>query len=504
MSETTDWFQADTLLLTGNNRSKAIAAQGMRDRIELRHGRLAPGAQYKDSGTRVPFFCPEGHLASISRDGLLNGAWCKTCNPVLRYTLGEELVRLAFQLMFGKQFPKSRPSFLINPDTGYPLELDGYCEELQLAFEYHGNQHFQFIPYFHKTVDSFEAAKVRDEYTRQLAKEHGIVLVELSGINRGAEPDELLNFVEGCCATAGVAVSAYDRAKYDIALAFRLKTGSVQLREIVGLRQGLLLSEFKGWSRQVDVKCANPAHPAWSVSPSSLIYQGTWCPACAGEHRSKLAIKKSENELSAWLSRNRGNSIAIPEGKAYRGHSVKYDFTCQCGYVNKAIPFALIKAREKAKRSWCIHCHAVVELGRQATRTKNAYENNFAQAEALACELGFVLVGSLGSLPDSEMQLCCVANPEHKPKLTIYRLRKLADSHRLRGFVACQFCDGRQKKTVADAQALACELGGEFLDNNFMGVKHQHQWSFNGKVVSATMDALQVNLRRRKLSAADV
>ena len=123
-----------------------------------------------------PFFCPEGHLASISRDGLLNGAWCKTCNPVLRYTLGEELVRLAFQLMFGKQFPKSRPSFLINPDTGYPLELDGYCEELQLAFEYHGNQHFQFIPYFHKTVDSFEAAKVRDEYTRQLAKEHGMLI----------------------------------------------------------------------------------------------------------------------------------------------------------------------------------------------------------------------------------------------------------------------------------------------------------------------------------------
>lgn len=35
-----------------------------------------------------------------------------------------------------KEFPKSKPHWLINPDTNYRLELDGFCEELNLALSF--------------------------------------------------------------------------------------------------------------------------------------------------------------------------------------------------------------------------------------------------------------------------------------------------------------------------------------------------------------------------------
>jgi hypothetical protein len=40
-------------------------------------------------------------------------------------------------------FPKCRPEWLINPETGYRLELDCYNKELGIAFEYDGHFHFE-------------------------------------------------------------------------------------------------------------------------------------------------------------------------------------------------------------------------------------------------------------------------------------------------------------------------------------------------------------------------
>lgn len=59
------------------------------------------------------------------------------------------------------------------------LELDFYIDELKLAAEVQGEQHYKFIPHFHKNKDGFEKQKIRDTQKSILCRENGVRLVEI-------------------------------------------------------------------------------------------------------------------------------------------------------------------------------------------------------------------------------------------------------------------------------------------------------------------------------------
>lgn len=89
----------------------------------------------------------------------------------------ESVMREALQGMFQKPFLKVRPTFLTNPATGYPLELDAYSEELKLAAEFQGVQHYEFPNPFHSTRAQFEAQQQRDALKVRLCADHGVRLL---------------------------------------------------------------------------------------------------------------------------------------------------------------------------------------------------------------------------------------------------------------------------------------------------------------------------------------
>jgi len=94
---------------------------------------------------------------------------------------GELACRRASLKIFGKEFIKVRPNFLNNPVTGgvANLELDCYNNDLKLAVEYSGKQHYSFTPFFHKNKEAFLNQKYRDELKRMKCKENGIMLIEV-------------------------------------------------------------------------------------------------------------------------------------------------------------------------------------------------------------------------------------------------------------------------------------------------------------------------------------
>lgn len=92
----------------------------------------------------------------------------------------EEQCRQIFEQLFpGHVFVKARPAWLINPRTNHALELDGYNEELKLAFEYNGPQHYQYPNRYHRSETEWLEQKYRDLVKRQICNQRGVYLITI-------------------------------------------------------------------------------------------------------------------------------------------------------------------------------------------------------------------------------------------------------------------------------------------------------------------------------------
>ena len=93
---------------------------------------------------------------------------------------GERLCRHILEEIYNKPFPSVFPSFLKNPKTPKNLELDGYCEELKMAFEYNGAQHYKHVKRFQPNgeVDLLYQIQ-KDEFKKKRCKEMGIYLINI-------------------------------------------------------------------------------------------------------------------------------------------------------------------------------------------------------------------------------------------------------------------------------------------------------------------------------------
>jgi len=86
--------------------------------------------------------------------------------------------------LLDKTFPEYRirenyrPDWLMSSNLT-KLELDFYIEELKIAFEVQGKQHYEYIPYFFKTIEDFEKRKQYDIEKKDLCYGAGVKLIEI-------------------------------------------------------------------------------------------------------------------------------------------------------------------------------------------------------------------------------------------------------------------------------------------------------------------------------------
>lgn len=90
----------------------------------------------------------------------------------------ETKCRQIIESIYNKPFPSIRPSWLKN-HTNKNLELDMYNEELKLAIEYDGEQHYKYSPFFHKSPNDLIKQQERDKLKENICKGKGIRLIRI-------------------------------------------------------------------------------------------------------------------------------------------------------------------------------------------------------------------------------------------------------------------------------------------------------------------------------------
>jgi len=91
---------------------------------------------------------------------------------------GEQRCKEFLEFLFKKPFEKARPPFLVNPVTNQALELDCFNEELKLAVEYNGKQHYEYNKMMHQNSrHSFQNQQYRDLMKKDMCDKNGIRLI---------------------------------------------------------------------------------------------------------------------------------------------------------------------------------------------------------------------------------------------------------------------------------------------------------------------------------------
>jgi hypothetical protein len=123
--------------------------------------------EYKTTHHKLKVKCLLKHEFSTTLNNLRHDRWCPLCSSCKM----EKLTKFIVEFLLKNKFEKIKPKWLEG------LELDMYCEEKKLAFEYNGVQHYKFIKHFHRTENALEKQKERDKKKVKLCEENKIKLI---------------------------------------------------------------------------------------------------------------------------------------------------------------------------------------------------------------------------------------------------------------------------------------------------------------------------------------
>ena len=166
-------------------------------KIAEKNGGKCLSTEYKDAHSPLDWQCKKLHEWTVALDGIkYQNTWCPYCSSSRSETQMCDILKKIYP---ENTFIKIRPDWLKN-DTGSNLELDAYCEELKLAFEYNGLQHEQFCEFFHNNdIENFKNQQLRDKKKIELCLEHKIKLIIIPSKYSYLNPTEMEEYIKECC-----------------------------------------------------------------------------------------------------------------------------------------------------------------------------------------------------------------------------------------------------------------------------------------------------------------
>jgi len=402
-------------------------------RIAKERGGQCLSTEYKGNKIKLKWQCKEGHEWESNYDTVVGTRrrWCPICSQ----GINERICRALFEALFEKPFPKRKPEWLRN-EKGNKLELDGYCKELKLAFEYQGIQHYQRSNFFNKR--NFEEQKKADDLKKVLCKNHDVTLIE---IPYTVDPEDMGKYIRDSCEKLNIHVPHESKVDYKSLPRVFSPERLEEARELAKAKGGECLSNVYVTARKkLDWKCAKNH---WFSMTTDDVKSGTWCPTCSSKQGVEKRIKYSIPFFQKFASNKKGLCLSIE----YLGYGGNLLMQCEKGHQWKTTPNNLL-----GKKTWCPYCK-----GRHQT---------IKDMQELAKERGFKCLSTEYRGNNAKFKWQCERGHIWE---AIYSNIKSNKS-------GCPYCSRHVKLTIEDMRETALKKGGECLSTEYTNVENKLKW----------------------------
>lgn len=311
-----------------------ITIEEMHAIAESMHGKcLSSVCLGKDA--RINFSCHNGHtFEGIASEIKNRNKWCSKCTVFVC----EEICRKIFEIMFQASFPKCRPEWMIS-DKNHTLELDGYCEQLNISFEYDGIHHYHDV--FHNDEEHVKRRNELDQIKNKLCEDRGIKLIR---IPYTIKKKNIQEYIISECNKLNIIIPNPDII--DIKSLVIISESHLQkLRDFAKSKKGRLISEtYLGGDISLTWECEN-LH-VFEESPWYIKGRKNFCIKCKKEGLDENSRKKYQI-IKDYIELKKGKLIT----EVYLGQDKNMIVQCQNGHVFEDTP-----ARFKNRINFCLDC----------------------------------------------------------------------------------------------------------------------------------------------------
>ncbi len=289
---------------------------------------------YTNNKSKLNFECEFGHEFLKSWSEVKNSLrWCPKCSP--NKLIGESLARLILEHLLQIELP----SAYIDKMEG--LQLDGFNENRNIAFEYQGYQHYTKKSHFHSEDSRFESQLNRDRVKKELCLKNGITLIEIFEFKtiRAGRIDLFVQQVKENLENLNL---EYTSEPFILNL-IELYRGRKSLlydkaKKIVSKNNGIL-EEFIG-SESKHIYHCHKGHKITNRTLGVIINSNASCPICDSEKRF--------NDLKSIIEKKGG--VLLENKLKPKGLSENYNWKCNKGHI------CVSKGQYLYNGFWCIKC----------------------------------------------------------------------------------------------------------------------------------------------------
>ena len=157
--------------------------------LKERHGETVTlVGEYYNTNTDVTIRCNIcGFIRQVKPNSILLSGYCPKCGK--KESKGEQQIK---KFLDRAKIEFEPQKYFSEWKIGVHY-FDFYIPEYNLVLEYHGRQHYEFVPHFHKTEENFRSRLLKDKLKKETALLQGLNYISIS--HRIADLEEVLSLL---------------------------------------------------------------------------------------------------------------------------------------------------------------------------------------------------------------------------------------------------------------------------------------------------------------------